>query len=196
MFIKKTVRLVIVLFCSLGIFSAAAGTQDPNSEKRLVFHKFLQVIGAEAQYNQMMNIMAGQLQSGFASGLRQQVQQIDDASPEERAKFLGIMEGALGRFVSTFKARVMEKMPFSGLIDELYYPVYERHFNTSEFREIIAFYESPVGKKFVSLAPNLMQESVFLFNKLYGQRLQEVSNSIAKEEFERIKPELEKLKHK
>jgi len=193
MFTNKTVRPLIVLFFVLGISSAASAAEDPISEKKLVFNKFIQVSGAELQYNQMINIMVGQIRNNFISALRQQVQTIDDATPEKRAKLIGIMEDALERFVVKFKARMVEEMPFSELVDNVFYPVYEEHFNTPELISIITFYESSVGKKFVTLTPNLMQDTKVFLTRLYGPKLQELSQSIAEEEFQKIKPELEKL---
>ncbi len=39
-------------------------------------------------------------------------------------------------------------------------PVYDKYFSENDLRELIQFYESPVGKKFLSVAPAIMKESM------------------------------------
>lgn len=39
-------------------------------------------------------------------------------------------------------------------------PVYEKYLTISDLQELISFYESPVGKKFSSSTPMIMQESM------------------------------------
>ena len=39
-------------------------------------------------------------------------------------------------------------------------PIYDRHFTHDEIRAIIAFYETPVGLKFIEMLPAITQESM------------------------------------
>jgi len=41
-------------------------------------------------------------------------------------------------------------------------PVYARHFTASELREMVAFYKTPVGKKAISVFPQVMTEVMAL----------------------------------
>lgn len=43
---------------------------------------------------------------------------------------------------------------------ELVLPVYDKYFTQDEIREIIKFYESPVGKKTIQNMPSLMREAM------------------------------------
>ena len=47
----------------------------------------------------------------------------------------------------------------AGLMDELI-PIYEKYFTHEEILEIIAFHESPIGKKSIEVMPQLMAESM------------------------------------
>ena len=48
--------------------------------------------------------------------------------------------------------------------------VYDRHLTHAEVRELMAFFMSPVGRKFVSIQPKLFQESMEIGNR-WGQRV-------------------------
>ena len=38
--------------------------------------------------------------------------------------------------------------------------VYEHHFSSEELRQLISFYQTPIGQKMISESPDLMQESM------------------------------------
>ena len=39
-------------------------------------------------------------------------------------------------------------------------PIYEKHFTHEELKQLIAFYESPIGKKLIKVQPQIMMESM------------------------------------
>lgn len=51
-------------------------------------------------------------------------------------------------------------------------PIYDKHFSHEDIKGLIAFYESPVGKKFVSKLPAITQESMTV-GQLWGQKIGE-----------------------
>jgi uncharacterized protein len=53
---------------------------------------------------------------------------------------------------------------------EMNVPIYARHFSQDEIRELIAFYESPIGRKLASVTPLLAKES-FEVGVAHGQRV-------------------------
>jgi hypothetical protein len=50
--------------------------------------------------------------------------------------------------------------------------VYERHFTTEEVRQLLQFFDTPIGRKLVTVQPTIAQESV-LAGQLWGQRVGE-----------------------
>ncbi len=49
-------------------------------------------------------------------------------------------------------------------------PIYDRHFSHQEIRQLIAFYESPLGRKISTTLPEIQQESVEA-GRAWGERL-------------------------
>ena len=47
-----------------------------------------------------------------------------------------------------------------GEFEALVVPVYDRHFSADELRQLIAFYQSPIGQKMISEQPAVLQESM------------------------------------
>lgn len=73
------------------------------------------------------------------------------------------------------------------LIDEMIAemaPLYARHFTTAEIDELARFYATPLGRKMMSVMPQLTAESMMLSQQLVGPRatrvMQEVMQSAPK----------------
>jgi hypothetical protein len=65
-------------------------------------------------------------------------------------------------FWDRFAARVRNER--GTLIDSLV-PIYDRLFNVDELKELLRFYQTPFGKRFIAASPDLARESI-----LAGQR--------------------------
>jgi hypothetical protein len=53
---------------------------------------------------------------------------------------------------------------------ELLLPIYDKHFSNDEIEGLIAFYETPLGKKLISKLPQIMTETTAAGDK-YGQQI-------------------------
>ncbi|GAB4407207.1 MAG: DUF2059 domain-containing protein [Microscillaceae bacterium] len=84
--------------------------------------------------------------------------------------FKGMRSEVPAAFWDDFEVEVM-KTSINDLV-EMLTPVYFRHLSESDLDELITFYESPIGKKFVSKNPMIMQESMQVGQE-WGQKLGE-----------------------
>lgn len=78
--------------------------------------------------------------------------------------------------------KAAEKMKNSGfkLIAELV-PIYDKYFTESEIKELIAFYESSVGKKMVKNQPLILQDSMEVGQKWGISIAQEIVEDLQKD---------------
>jgi hypothetical protein len=69
-------------------------------------------------------------------------------------------------------------------VDELLYsciPAYDKYYTHDEIKQLIIFYESPIGKKTVEVTPLLLQETMAVGEK-WGEKLgQDVVRELMKE---------------
>ena len=54
-------------------------------------------------------------------------------------------------------------------ITELMIPIYQKHLNADDVKQLNAFYSSPIGKKFIEVRPAIIQESMTA-GKEWGQK--------------------------
>jgi hypothetical protein len=195
---KKLPKTMKVTFLSLLVFFATcpcAKAQDKKVELK-VYQKFFKATNIEAQYNQILNVMIVQLQQGFVVSFREAIKKIGDTTPEEKERLRQLFEQAMGSYVKRMKVKITEVIPMNELINNVYYPAFSKHFTVAEIKELIAFYESPIGQKFISTTPTVMQETGTIMNEKYAPQLQKIGIKLAAEEIEKIKPEIEKLQKK
>lgn len=57
-------------------------------------------------------------------------------------------------------------------VESLIFPIYDKYFSDEEIVALIAFYESPLGKKTTSVLPQIMNESLAV-GEILGREVQE-----------------------
>jgi hypothetical protein len=193
--LPKTMIIVCLSFLVLLATYPCAQAQDKKEELK-VYQKFFKATNIESQYNQILSVMIVQLQQGFVVSFRETLKNIGDITPEEQARLKQLFEQSMGSYVKRMKVKIAEVMPLNELINDVYYPAFSKHFTVAEIKELIAFYESPIGQKFISTTPTVMQESTTIMNEKYTPELQKIGSKIAEEELKKIKSDIEKLQKK
>lgn len=84
-------------------------------------------------------------------------------------QMIGNMKKAMPQVPEKFWADFMKEVHTDELIDMIV-PVYDRNLTHDDVKELIRFYESPTGKKFVSVLPKITQESMVVGEK-WGREL-------------------------
>lgn len=78
---------------------------------------------------------------------------IESSVPAQRAANPRIPAVFWDRFLAESRNR-------RGELEDLIVSVYEHHFSSEELRQLISFYQTPVGQKMISETPSIMQESM------------------------------------
>ena len=143
---RRLVRSLAICGLCVALTPGAVAVEDTDiaSELRADIEHLMEVTRVADMTRQMGDMMAQVL-----------VQNIDVDTPEDVARCRIIVAEVIREF------SVDEK-----LIDNIIQS-YARHFTHDDVRGMIAFYETPVGKKVVEVMPNLTQEGMQA-----GQRLQ------------------------
>ena len=55
-------------------------------------------------------------------------------------------------------------------LEDVLVGIYDRHFSTAEIRQLVAFYQTPVGRKLLDEQPTILRESM-LAGQEWGQRI-------------------------
>lgn len=96
-------------------------------------------------------------------------------------QMIGSMKKIMPQVPDLFWERFMKEVHPEELTD-LIIPIYDRHFTDSDIRQLIAFYESPVGRKLVANLPAIMQESMAAGQTWGGQLGARITQELQKEQ--------------
>ena len=139
---KKIVRLLCVLLLAFAAPSYAEEALTP--EKQADIQQLLQVTGA-------MDI--GQL---FSKAVVQQMTEaIKKARPDVPPKMFDVVAEEVNKTIA--EAMVAK----GGFVDQVV-PIYHKYFSHEEIKALVAFYQTPVGKKAVTVMPRMVQESMVI----------------------------------
>ena len=127
----------------------------PAREKRADIERLMKVTKAAEMGAQMGDLMA------------QQIVQLSGADTPE----------AVARCREFAATAVREMLAQKGLMKELV-PVYEKHFSHEEIREMIAFYETPLGKKSIEVMPEVMADSMQIGQRWAARVMPEVREKV------------------
>ncbi len=100
----------------------------------------------------------------YAAAMIPQLLKIVKASNSE------IPDRALAVIEREVVALLSERMSAPGGLIDLVIPIYDKHFTHQEIRELLAFYQTPIGKKTISVMPMVANESM-IAGQRWGQSL-------------------------
>ena len=111
---------------------------------------------------------------GKARVADQAIQAMEQQLPAQRAANPRVPALFWDRFIEQARARRAE-------LEDGYATLYDRHFTTDEVRQLIAFYDTPVGRRFLEVQPTLLREGIAMGQE-WGQRIgAEVGRTLAAE---------------
>jgi uncharacterized protein len=157
----NVVRAFLAL--SLLLLAPAASAEEMSAEKRADIEKLIQITGAANVGKQMAGMAAGQM-----------VQLIKQARPDIPAKTLDVVPREVEAVFAANEPSFWEQV----------IPLYDKYFTGAELKEMLRFYNSPLGKKTVKVMPSLMAEGMKV-----GQKWGE---SLGPQVAQRVKARLEK----
>ncbi len=146
LFKAKTVLAVLSIMLIAGGLPASAQRADPD---RLAAAKeMLVAIGAAENFDTVVPLISKQLQQTFTKMKPEHSQEIQEA---------------FKRIPEKFSARKQE------LLDEIAV-LYAQQLTVEELKQIAAFYQGPVGKKFAKTQSGLAQQSMMI-GRAWGQKI-------------------------
>ncbi len=109
----------------------------------------------QADIRKLMDIMGtGNLPRQLAaSGSRRMFQALKTARPETPERAQEVMQQELAQLLA-------ENMDGSGGLNGRIVPVYDKHFTHEEIRELLAFYQTSLGRKTLGVMPRVNMESL------------------------------------
>jgi hypothetical protein len=197
MFLKRILLLGTIL--SLGVTFPipvkAESTPKPELElsqqsisesKRKLIRELIEITGGEKLFRQVSQITTAQLQQEFTGILESIVPETSGISLEKKQEMINQINQDMSRILTQYNQRLMEKLDFNQIMEKVYYPLYDKFFTEEDLQTMIDFYQTPTGKKTITVMPQLLQESIQRFSQIIQPQATQIFKEIFQQEIDRF----------
>ena len=156
----KRFWLIALLVACSGLFNVSRGQTPVAPEKAKNLHRLMELTGSHNLARQMIEGMMSSVKGNSQS-----------ANKELEAQVFRIFEEEI------LKVFTVER------VEALVFPIYDKYFSDDEIVALIAFYESPLGKKTTGVLPQIMNESravgEILGREVQQNAMERIGNEVA-----------------
>lgn len=162
--------------------SAPAAPQPISAAKRDLIRQLLEMTGGRQQYEQTQRLILTQVQQQVQPMLEQAVSGITGISEAEKQALVERSRNSVNSFVSRLATALQTTITYDEMLEKVYYPVYDQYFTEADLQSLIAFYQTPIGRKLISVSPQLTQTSLQLTNQVFAPRIAAIFRQLLQEQ--------------
>ena len=160
----RTGRAAVLAFACLA-FGASAHAQQPTPGALAAAKELLQIKGSTAMFDPLVPGIVETVKNNYLQTNTSLVKDLNEVAVQLRTEF------------APRRAEIVDEVAV----------LYARRFSEQELKDVLAFYKTPVGKKFVTEEPLVIDESL--------QRAQAWSQKLSEEVLSRFRAEMKKRGH-
>lgn len=177
----------MVLVLALATDSGA----EISESKRKLIQELLAISGSASMPEQMANQQTDmelmRIRPSYPPMMEYAVSEQQDLSEQEQQKLLEELRD-FEAFAVTFRSQFTERLNFSKIVTEIYYPLYDDVFSEDELSKMLEFYRTPVGRKTIESMPGIMQRAAQGIDRIVRPAAIEIIQGIVAEEREKLYP--------
>ncbi len=183
--IRKTV-LSVLAFLTITSACLAGDYQIPDDEY-LVLTKLFETMRIEETVNQLVDTMTQQMRTQMPLFMQQQLDGSDLTESQKEA----FLKRHMPEYIDKSMRAVFNLMNVKTMVEKIYIPVYSKYFEIEELEALLAFYESPAGRKFVEMTPKITEETIQIMMTDFMPAIYEEMMRITEEFEKNIRSELD-----
>jgi hypothetical protein len=165
-------------FAAFPSFALAAPGSDPQTTAAV------NAMFDAMEIRKNMTAMNAEMQQAMPAMMRQQlagmIQADTKLSPEKKKEAMAKVEQLLPRVTQSIGKIFSDPTLVDEMITEMV-PLYANNYTIDEIKQLTAFYQTPVGRKMMALAPKLSAEGMAIGQRITMPRLGKLMNDAAHE---------------
>lgn len=161
-------------------------SQQISETKQELIEEFLELTGGERTFKQVSQAMLSQMEQQFGAMLSSDLAGSQQLSPQERQRMAATLSREMNRISQKYNRLFLERIDYQQIVEEVYYPLYDKYFTEEDLRVLIDFYKSPTGQKTIEVMPQLLQESMQRTAQVIGPTITQIMQEIITEELQRF----------
>jgi hypothetical protein len=149
-----------IFLCAFALLAQANAQSNVSNEKLALIKELVTLINGENNAKEFLDVMSSQMDATRKATITAILDERTDLSAAERKALEDTLIKDMETMSKRFQARLLEKLDYAGMIDEIATAVYDKNYTLEEIRDLLVFYKSPTGQKSLKLMPTIMRETM------------------------------------
>ena len=188
MFRKILISALLISGLSVTAFGQVVPATDP--QKQALLKDLVKAMNLKGNTEKLMEAQFAQMESMFPQMMSSSFPDVA-TMPKERQEEIQKKAVASGMHaMKRIRELSAQKIDFGTIVEQIYLPIYDKYFSTEEVNDLLKFYRSPTGKKFIESTPSFTQEAMQKSSEILLPKVMEIVNQVMAEEREKILKDL------
>lgn len=166
-------HLVLPVVCLLAL-PLWATQPNPSPRQLVLIDEMLTVTHPEDAVRQSLDVMLEQLQKSFEE---QWGEAADDAARVRRA------EGK--KDFDRYRELVRESIDYKKIVRDIYIPLYAKYFSEQQLADLITFYKTPTGQRYINSLPDFQRDAMVAANDVFAEKIRAIVKQVQEEHSKR-----------
>jgi len=179
------IRLTLTIILAAAPLLSVQAQAPTDTKKRAAIEELIVLIGATQTAKSIFVTLIEQYSYALSKNALDRFENQNwPPAFKEKAKLLS--QDFFDRLSRRLREEVPRRIQYEEKVSGFYVEAYDKHFTEDEVRELITFYRSPVGQKFLGLGPRFASDLQKKFEAELGSEAQTVTRTILAEELKQL----------
>jgi hypothetical protein len=170
-----------------GQIPAPRAAPDIPPEKRALIKELYTVTKAGETAEKLSGAVLDQLGNQLPAMVSQALGDSLELKGKDREEFERSLAESSRRVLARLKELMPQRLNWGETMEQIFYPIYDKHFSEQELKDLIVFYKSPTGQKSIQVMPDLFKEAMQKTSELMNPRMMKLINEVLEEERQRLR---------
>lgn len=145
---------------TFALLASASAQTEASSEKQASIKELIYIINGDNKAEELVNIMTAQMQASQDATIKTILDERTDLTVNERKSIENSLINDKKNSLKRFQDRLMQKLNYNALINEVAYNVYDKYYTLEEIKDLNAFYKTPTGQKSLKVMTPIMSDTM------------------------------------
>lgn len=190
-------KLALTILLLTGALLAHVSAQTATStEKQTAIKELVALINGDNKLEEIMNATIPQLQAQQDATMKSMLDERTDLNATERKALEDSLADNKKYSLKRFMDKMMQKINYNELINEIAYNVYDKYFTLEELRDLNAFYKTATGQKTLKMMAPISIDTMTAMNERVMPKMMNVIKEIMDEDKREIEQTINAKKPK
>jgi uncharacterized protein len=167
--------------------SPQASPRPISPTKRALINQLVELSGERQQYEQSLANMRTSLQQMYLPMMNQSIENLEGLSNSDKQAIRQRASAQMAEMIDRISEMMQTQVTYDVLLEEVMYPTYDQYYSEADLRGLIAFYQTPVGKKVSSVSTQMSQTMMQRMGQLFSARMMQPLTEMMQRQIDQLR---------